>query len=234
MKSSKTAAENPEGASGGLLGRVGIIGRFKPLHNGAALILDYACQQSQELIIGIGSANKYDLRNPFTAEETESMIHTYLHMHNNMHNNYHIVFIPDFGHIPQYRDGSKWKEYVITTFGTLDHFISGNPYVKELLGDTYDIIHPTSIIPPDKQLYLNATMVRKTIAEYGRWKDLIPDVVSTYLQDHQLIDRFRKEFGLKTIAAYTDLDHIIAESYDDERQKIIEPQIIESYIAQNT
>ena len=50
------------------LGRVGFIGRFKPLHKAAAIVLEEICKRSDHVIIGIGSANKYNYRNPFTAE----------------------------------------------------------------------------------------------------------------------------------------------------------------------
>lgn len=56
------------------LGAVGFIGRFKPLHNGAALALETLCEQADKVKIGIGSVNKYNLRNPFTAEESQEMI----------------------------------------------------------------------------------------------------------------------------------------------------------------
>ena len=56
------------------LGRVGLVGRFKPLHIGGFNLLDEACKKSDYVIIGIGSVNKYNSRNPFTPVETRQMI----------------------------------------------------------------------------------------------------------------------------------------------------------------
>lgn len=50
--------------------KLGAIGRFKPLHLGAAAMLEALCENAEEVVIGIGSSNKYNLRNPFTAEES--------------------------------------------------------------------------------------------------------------------------------------------------------------------
>ena len=49
------------------------------------------------------------------------------------YDNYTIIPIPDSAHIPEYQNGQKWKAYMIDHFGTLDHFVSGNEYVKNLL-----------------------------------------------------------------------------------------------------
>jgi len=99
------------------LGRVGVIARFKPLHNGAYAMLEAVCENANEVIIGIGSANKYSLRNPFTAKESEDMVRLTLEQ---KFSNYSIIHIPDFAQIPEYSDGKKWKEYVIEKFGKFE------------------------------------------------------------------------------------------------------------------
>jgi len=179
------------------LGKVGLIGRFKPLHNGGYIMLEAACEQAESVTIGIGSSNKYNLRNPFTGKESEEMICSALKP---KFSNYQIVHIPDFAHMPQYRDGQKWRGYVLETFGKLNYFISSNDYVANLLKNDYKIIHPSEIIPAEKQIPLRATEVRYEIAKFGNWKELVPKAVALYLEKNFLIDRFRKEFGIETIA----------------------------------
>ena len=44
------------------LGTIGLIGRFKPLHLGASVLLESACEKAEKVIIGIGSSNKYNIR----------------------------------------------------------------------------------------------------------------------------------------------------------------------------
>jgi len=183
------------------LGLVGLIGRWKPLHNAGAVILETLCEKAEHVIIGIGSCNKYNLRNPFTAEESKEMIDAVL---GRKYSNYSFVFIPDFAHIPEYRDGKKWKQYLIEQYGKLDCFVSGNEYVYELLKDDYNVIHPAELIPPEKQIKLKATQVRVEIAKNGNWKSLVPEPVVEYLEKNKLVARFRKEFGLAALASLAD------------------------------
>ena len=178
------------------LGNVGLIGRFKPLHNGGAVLLEAACKQAAYVTIGLGSVNKYNMRNPFTAEESEAMIHAFL---GPKYKNYRIVKVPDFGHIPEYADGQKWKQTLKETFGELDFFISGNDYVRNLIKDTFKLLHPGEIIPRKEQIYLRATEVRVELAQGDQWKALVPQGVATFIEEKGLAERFRKEFGLATL-----------------------------------
>ncbi len=200
------------------LGRIGVVGRFKPLHKGGALMLEAACENADYVIIGIGSSNKYNVRNPFTAEESKEMIDRYL---SSRFDNYSIIFIPDFGHIPEYSDGQKWRKYMLNAYGKLDHFVSGNDYVRNLLKEDYDIIHPGSLIPKEKHLMLRATEVRVEMARHGNWKAFVPEEVVNYLEDNGLVERFRKEFGLQTLANLLE-DYNLPENIKQEREHIHE------------
>ena len=198
------------------LGRVGVIARFKPLHNGAYAMLEAVCENANEVIIGIGSANKYSLRNPFTAKESEDMVRLTLEQ---KFSNYSIIHIPDFAQIPEYSDGKKWKEYVIEKFGKLDYFISSNPYVTDLLKDTYNVIQPYTIINSDKKIMMRGTLVRLEMARGNNWENLVPKEVAKYLKKNNLVERFRKEFGLQTLAELVN-DTGINTTEDFGREKI--------------
>jgi len=178
------------------LGRTGFVGRFKPLHEGAARALDALCEQASEAIIGIGSANKYNQRNPFTANEVRGMLDAYLAPR---HTNYRIIEIPDFAHLPGMSDGAPWATHVRDAYGTLDTFVTGNPFVQRLLTPTYNIIHPSNIIEREKWIRLRATDVRIAMARGDGWEGLVPVEVATYLKERKLDERFRAEFGLATL-----------------------------------
>lgn len=201
------------------LGRVGVIGRFKPLHKGAAIMLESICEQAAHVIIGVGSSNKYNARNPFTAEESKDMINLVLA---SRFSNYEILQVPDFGHIPEYKGGQKWKEYVIEHYGDIDHFVSGNDYVRTLLQDDYHIIHPGDIIPKEKWIWLKASHVRVAMAQYRDWKSFVPEVVAEYLEKNDLVDRFREEFGLQTLASLLESDYLSRESAEAEQLHAME------------
>lgn len=195
------------------LNRVGLIGRFKPLHNGAILMLEAAFENANEVVIGIGSSNKYNLRNPFTAKETKEMLSVYL---TKRYNNYKIIEIPDFAHIPEYKDGQKWCSYIKENFGELDAFITGNDYVAKLLKNYYKIIEPWHLIPKEKWIPLRATGVRIEIARYGPWKSLVPAEVAEYLEKNNLVKRFRQEFGLECLAKLIETNYTNHENAEEE------------------
>jgi nicotinamide mononucleotide adenylyltransferase len=177
---------------------LGVIGRFKPLHNGAATMLEALCQSSEHVKIGIGSSNKYNLRNPFTAHESQHMIDVFLSENNS---NYSFLFIPDFGHMTQYRDGKRWAEEIFSQYGNLDAFVSSNPYVQNLLSPHYNILHPSELIPKEKWLRMRATTVRIEMARGGdNWKLYMPKAVSVYIESNNLLKRFRQEYGLETLS----------------------------------
>ena len=195
------------------LGTVGLIGRFKPLHNGGALMLENICKRSNHVIIGLGSSNKYNLRNPFTAQESKEMIDAFL---STKYSNYSFVFIPDYAHIQKYKHGEKWKQEIIKKFGKLDYFVSGNDYVVALLSDNYKTIHPASLIPIEQQIILRATRVRYKIALGNNWKKLVPKEVVSYLEKG-LIQRFRRQFGLETIAKLSENNYFSNENMIEEK-----------------
>ena len=180
-------------------------------------MLDALCEQAEHLIVGIGSCNKYNVRNPFTAEESKEMVDAVLSPH---HKNYEITYVPDFAHLAEYADGQKWKEHVKKHFGNLDAFITGNAYVCELLKDDYVVIHPANLISEDKKTRLRGSAVRLDMARGGdTWKLSVPEAVAKYLEENKLVARFRKEFGLQTLIALVNgVDYKHSETAVEEKE----------------
>ncbi|MBI4095402.1 MAG: adenylyltransferase/cytidyltransferase family protein [DPANN group archaeon] len=172
-------------------GRAGMIARFKPVHLGHASILEAMCEQASEVIIGLGSSNVCDLRNPFTAKESAEMIGLVL---KKRFSNYAFVEIPDLN------NGQKWRGLAVSLFGKLDYFVTANDYVRELLKDDYKIIHPLEIIPEDRRVPVDGTLVRITMAKGGEWERLVPAEVSKYIKENKMEERFCAEYGLATLA----------------------------------
>ena len=205
-------------------GKVGTIGRFKPLHKGAQLMLETLCSEADEVIIGIGSSNKYDVRNPFTAEETEEMINSSL----SGYDNYSIVHVPDFAHLgPKYQNGQAWRENVLNEFGNLDYFVAENGYVKKLLSEDYEIVNPVTLIAKENQIKISGTMVRIEMAKNGDWQSLVSETVAQYLtkptgnpEYNNLVERFRNEFGLETLSSMV-TDEIYARDAEIEYRRTL-------------
>ncbi|MDP3639958.1 MAG: hypothetical protein Q8R53_02020 [Nanoarchaeota archaeon] len=200
---------------GTLHGKVGLIARFKPLHNGGAMMLEKVCSQADAVTIGIGSSNKYTVRNPFTAEESAALVRAYL---SPRYENYTIVHVPDFGHIPEYRNGQKWRETVLQLFGSLDYFVTGNPYTRDLLQEDYHLIHPAWLLLPEEQFRLRATEVRIKMARGEDWQSLVPHAVCEYLQNNGLVERFCREFGEETLRIADDEDGRHTATADEEHR----------------
>ena len=91
---------------------IGLIGRFRPLHIGAAALLDGCFSRSEYVHIGIGSANVYDDRNPFTANEVENMIQLYLKEKNIPKERYTVLKINDHFGKKTVEGKSAWVEEV--------------------------------------------------------------------------------------------------------------------------
>jgi nicotinamide-nucleotide adenylyltransferase len=172
------------------VGRIGMVARWRPVHLGQAAVLQALCNRADEALIGIGSANRYNLRNPFTAEETMAMIRLAL----DGRDNYTLFPIPDLD------DGPRWRKMIMEMFGPLDLFVTENPYVTSLLAQDYTVIRPVYLIPDDKIIAINGTMVRRAMAEGEGWQEMVPSAVADYITQNQLDQRFRREFGLQTLA----------------------------------
>ena len=170
--------------------RIGIVARWRPVHCGHAPVLRALCERAGHALIGIGSANRYDLRNPFTFGESCDMIRLVLAGREN----YTLIGVPDLD------DGPRWRSMVIELFGALDLFVTDNPYVAHLLADDVRICRPVEIVDPVDRVAVDGTGVRRAMARGERWQELVPRPVADYLLRHGLDQRFREEFGLATLA----------------------------------
>ena len=169
---------------------IGMIARWKPVHLGHAAVLHALCDSAMHARIGIGSANRYNIRNPFTVDETRAMIDLVL----SGRTNYEIVAVDDLD------DGPRWREMVRGLFGPLDAFVSDNPYVTKLMSEVYTVVRPITLVPPEQRMPLDGMQVRRAMARGAGWQGLVPAAVADYIQINGLDQRFRREFGLQTLA----------------------------------
>ena len=179
--------------------RIAMIARWKPVHLGQAAVLRALCGGAEEVVIGVGSSNRYNARNPFTYEETESMLRLTLgeaiaEDGGESRVNYKIIPIPDLD------DGPRWRVMVTETLGELDAFVTDNPYVANLMKDDYRLMRPVDWLPPSEHIRIDGTTVRGMMAKGERWQDWVPERVAQYIQENKLDERFRHEFGLETLA----------------------------------
>ena len=177
-------------------GRIGMVARWRPVHLGHAPVLRALCRRADQALIGIGSSNRYNVRNPFTLDETSDMIRLVL----TDLENYTLIPVPDLD------NGPRWRAMIVDTFGPLDRLITANPYVRSLLSEDYVIMRPVELISEEERIPIDGSMVRREMARGDGWCELVPEGVAEYITTRKLDERFRREFGLETLA----LDTIIA------------------------
>lgn len=171
-------------------GRIGMVARWQPIHRGHAAVLRALSDRADRALIGIGSVNRHSARCPFSFEETADMISLALGGRDNT------TLIP----VPDLDDGPRWRDMVVELFGPLDLFVTDNPYVTSLLAADYPIVRPITLIPEEERIAVDGTMVRRAMARGVGWQALVPEEIAEYLTAKQLDERFRREFGLLTLA----------------------------------
>jgi nicotinamide-nucleotide adenylyltransferase len=140
--------------------------------------------------VGIGSSNRRDARNPFTAVETREMLERVLPEGSSVR----ILEVPDLD------NGPRWRAMVVQLLGPLDAFATANPYVARLLGDDYRILRPVDLVPEEERVPIDGTRVRREMARGEGWRDMVPGPVAAFITERGLDRRFREEFGLETLA----------------------------------
>ena len=169
-----------------------MVARWKPVHLGHAAVLEALVARSDEVLLGLGSVNRYDCRNPWGPEETAEMVGRVL----GRPGIHRLLRVPDLG------QGARWREMVLDLFGRLDLFVTANPFVRDLLKDDYRIAHPVWLIPEERRVAVDGTRVRVAMARGGdSWRSLVPPAVANYLDQSGLVERFRREFGAATLEA---------------------------------
>ena len=169
---------------------IGIVARWQPVHLGHAPVLRAICERAGKAMIGIGSSNRYNYRCPFTLEETEAMLRLFL----GGWDNFLLVPVPDLD------DGPRWRLMVKELFGDQEVFVTANPYVANLMGEDYYLVHPVEFVSEVDKVAINGSLVRRMMAQSGDWENLVPGNIAGYIIDHGLDERFRREFGLQTLA----------------------------------
>lgn len=187
--------------------KLGVVCRFRPVHLAHAALLDALCAHG-EVLVGIGSANRYGPRNPFTADEVALMLEAY-------RPGLRPIFVPDLG------DGPRWRDLVAGLFGPLDLFVTANPWVAELLRDVYPVAHPRDLVPRERHAPVSGEGVRRAMARGDGWRGLVPPAVAAVLDDRRLVERFRREFGLSTLALEAEGPPMAAPSAEEEKRRVL-------------
>lgn len=142
-----------------------LIGRFQPFHLGHLDAVKFALSSVDELLIGIGSSNKFnEKRNPFTADERKEMIESSLD--ESTFKKIKIYYIPDVN------NHERWTHHVDEIVPKYDVVFSNDEFTHMLFGK-----HGIKVIsvPLKQREILSGTDIRVKIRNDQDWAELVPE-----------------------------------------------------------
>ena len=150
------------------------IGRFQPLHNGHVTVINTLCKQADEIIIGIGSAQKsHTQSDPFTAGERVLMI-THTLAVSNIQKMWYVIPIEDL------QRNALWISHVRSMTPPFEQAYSSNPLVTRLFLEAGVDVHSPIMHERDS---LSGTEIRRRICTDDSWKDLVPREVVQVIEE---------------------------------------------------
>lgn len=159
-----------------------LIGRFQPFHKGHVYVIEKIAGEVDEIIIGIGSAQKsHSLENPFTAGERLMMIKNSL-LEEGFAKNYYIIPINDVN------NNSLWVSHVKSLTPPFHRVYSGNPLVKRLFKEAKKNI---ATPPLFNRSEYSGTEIRRRILGSEPWEKLVPPPVVEVIREVEGEERMR-------------------------------------------
>ena len=156
------------------------VGRFQPFHNGHKAVIDLLCNEVDELIIGIGSAQmSHDIRHPFTAGERVLMIQRVL-----ADAKIPVYIIP----LEDIKRNALWVAHVVSMVPPFDVVYTSNPLVIRLFTEAgFRVESP----PMYQRQELSGTAIRQKMLEGGEWKQYVPEAAGLVIESVGGVERIR-------------------------------------------
>ena len=156
------------------------VGRFQPFHNGHKAVIDILCNEVDELIIGIGSAQmSHDIRHPFTAGERVLMIQRVL-----ADAKIPVYIIP----LEDIKRNALWVAHVVSMVPPFDVVYTSNPLVIRLFTEAgFRVESP----PMYQRQELSGTAIRQKMLEGGDWKQYVPEKAAAVIESVGGVARIR-------------------------------------------
>ncbi|MFW6376024.1 MAG: nicotinamide-nucleotide adenylyltransferase [Thermoplasmatota archaeon] len=163
-----------------------IIGRFQPFHKGHLEIIKDISKECNKVIIGVGSAQKErEYNDPLSGGERIDMIQNTL---DNRDINYKIYPVPDIDCYP------AWPSYVKSILPPFEKVYANSSVVRKLFKNTSIETVKVDEINRDE---FSGTEIRKRIREGEKWKHLVPNEVSEYLEEIDMEERIKPVISIK-------------------------------------
>ena len=157
------------------------IGRFQPFHEGHHTMVGRIREEVDELVVGIGSADKsHTVRNPFTAGERIMMITKAL---SEFEATTYAVPIEDLNR------NAVWVSHVQSMSPEFDVAYSNNPLVVRLFEEAGIEVRQSPMFHRGE---FEGTEIRDRMATGGDWRSLVPPTVADVIDEVEGVERIRR------------------------------------------
>ncbi len=142
------------------------LGRFQPYHLGHHQVLKKIAKEVDEIIVGIGSAQKsHEKENPFTAGERVLMVSSALEEFNIK---YYVIPIEDI------QRNSLWVSHVKSMVPPFEIAYTNNPLVIELFSEAGIEVKQSPLF---KRNNYSGTEIRRRMLSGEKWEQFVPEKV---------------------------------------------------------
>lgn len=163
--------------------RAFMVGRFQPPHKGHIEIIKQILGEVDELIVGIGSAQRsHELQNPFTAGERMLMIYKALAEAGIDRSRVYVIPIQDVD------NHAAWVAHVLSLSPPFSVVYSGDALTKRLLKEAgLEVRTP----PLFKRKEYWGTEIRDRMIKGKKWEDLVPKAVLEVMREIKAVERLK-------------------------------------------
>ena len=163
------------------INRAFYIGRFQPYHIGHHTILGNIAGGVDEIIVGIGSAQRsHEPENPFTAGERVVMVSRSL---KDLDIDCYVIPIEDI------QRNAVWVSHVRSMTPYFDLAYTNNPLVFRLFEEAGVQVKRS---PMHQREVYSGTIIRKKILSGEDWEHLVPDAVAETVDKIGGVERIRE------------------------------------------
>jgi nicotinamide-nucleotide adenylyltransferase len=156
------------------------LGRFQPYHLGHHQVLRQIAQEVDEIIIGIGSAQKsHEIENPFTAGERVLMVSSALDEFDIKH---YVIPIEDI------QRNSLWVSHVKSMVPPFEIAYTNNPLVIELLSEAGIEVKQSPLF---KRNHYSGTEIRRRMLKDEKWEHFVPENVVEIIREIDGVNRMK-------------------------------------------
>ena len=156
------------------------LGRFQPYHLGHHEVLKQIVNEVDEIIVGIGSAQKsHEIENPFTAGERVLMVSSALMEFDIKH---YVIPIEDI------QRNSLWVSHVKSMVPPFDIAYTNNPLVIELLREAKIEVKQSPLFMRNSY---SGTEIRRRMLKNEKWEHFVPENVVDIIKEIKGVKRIR-------------------------------------------